>query len=993
MKEPLAPCITWLPGCQSRPYLPRQVKGLTRVLAAATLALAFSSDVRPVFGTPLTGTLIGASGSQGGDPTVTMAAAMDGNRNTFFDAAQPEGAWVGLDLGRDKVIRRVCYCPRRGYAVRMVNGRFQGANLPDFSNAADLFVVSNAPPEGAMTVQMVSNTNSFRYVRYQSPAGAYGNVSEVEFYGHEAFEPDPFLSASGIDLRNQRGRGEVVPLRGVNLGSWLLWESWMCPMDASGLKDDWSVRDTLTRRFGAATKDSLVAAYEDTWVQEADLDNIAALGMNVIRLPFWYLNVQEEDGLWRADAFERMDWLVARAWQRGIYTILDLHGAPGGQSANADTTGRLWPTAQLWTNPAYQDRMVNIWERMAAHFRGNPAVAGYDLLNEPGGAPSTTAMWNLMDRCYKAIRAVDPDHCTIIEGTFRSWNWNMLPSPSSKGWTNVLYQMHAYGWGNTGDLATQLAQTTGQINDFNNHKSWATPCLIGEFNLFGLEAAWQDAAQRYSSNGMSWCTWSYKAIHGGGSDSWGVYDPKNPWPAKPNIQTDSASAIITKWLQWDTPGHFAYNPMLRRTLAMPVAKNDYYNVSADQTLVVAAPGVLGNDTHLNPSGAGIRLQARKISQPAHGSVVLNLDGSFAYTPSHGYSGPDSFRYKVWDGRIDSVRLATVLLLVGTNQPPAAAPTGLAAGPGQTQVRLNWKAAPAATCYHVKRSMLSGGPYSAIASGLVGAAYTDTSVAIGTTYYYVVSAANSAGESPNSTEVSAGATGGTKVFVSNSNFETPVVATHQYSPSGASWTFTGSPPSGAGIAANHSEFTAGNPRAPLGAQVAFLQGTGGFSQNLLGFRDAVTYAVIFSAAQRANSNAAAQTFDVRLDGTVIDSFAPSPWETDYVVCSTRLFTTTAGSHALAFAGVNLQGGDNTILIDNVRVVALPPPRLGLTLTDHQLSLSWPGWAAGFTAYRATQLAAPADWQPLTNAPQSINGILYLTGPRTDGDQQFYRLGLP
>jgi aryl-phospho-beta-D-glucosidase BglC (GH1 family) len=125
--------------------------------------------------------------------------------------------------------------------------------------------------------------------------------------------PDPFLIANGLNIRNDYGRGDIVPLRGVNLGSWLLMEPWMCPMDASGLPDDWSARNTLVQRFGSATKDSLLAGYEDAWLRDSDFDNIAAMGMNVIRLPFWYLNVEEEDGTWRADAFERMDWLVQRA--------------------------------------------------------------------------------------------------------------------------------------------------------------------------------------------------------------------------------------------------------------------------------------------------------------------------------------------------------------------------------------------------------------------------------------------------------------------------------------------------------------------------------------------------------------------------------------------------------------------------------------------------------------------------------------------------------
>ena len=73
---------------------------------------------------------------------------------------------------------------------------------------------------------------------------------------------DPFLKVVGRDIRDDRGKGSAVVLRGANLGSWLIMEGWMCPMDSSGLKDDFSVRETLIRRFGWEGKDRLLAAYQ-----------------------------------------------------------------------------------------------------------------------------------------------------------------------------------------------------------------------------------------------------------------------------------------------------------------------------------------------------------------------------------------------------------------------------------------------------------------------------------------------------------------------------------------------------------------------------------------------------------------------------------------------------------------------------------------------------------------------------------------------------------
>ncbi|MCA1628230.1 MAG: fibronectin type III domain-containing protein, partial [Acidobacteria bacterium] len=90
----------------------------------------------------------------------------------------------------------------------------------------------------------------------------------------------------------------------------------------------------------------------------------------------------------------------------------------------------------------------------------------------------------------------------------------------------------------------------------------------------------------------------------------------------------------------------------------------------------------------------------------------------------------------------------------TNGTPPAAPTGLTATPSNTQVTLAWTASANATSYNVKRATTAGGPYASIATGVTTTGYTNTGLANGTTYYYVVSAVNANGEGANSAEASA-----------------------------------------------------------------------------------------------------------------------------------------------------------------------------------------------------------------------------------------------
>lgn len=479
-----------------------------------------------------------------------------------------------------------------------------------------------------------------------------------------------FLKTSSVTIRNNSGQGDVVPLRGVNLGGWLLMEGWMTPMDSSGLADNYSVVQTLNTRFGVSTQEKLIKTYQEAWITTNDLDNIKALGMNCVRLPFWWGNVQRLDGTWRADAYEKMDWLVTNAWQRGIYTIIDFHGVPGGQSAS-DSTAQANQN-QYWNNVAYQNQTLLIWSNVAAHFNGNPAVAGYDLINEPFGAPGQTNLWNAYHSLYQKIRSVDSDHMIFMEGTWTgtgtngqslNWQWDVLPPPSQFGWTNVVYSMHAYAGSTT--ASGEKAETDKQVNDFNSHQSWNLPCFIGEFNSHSTQSAWRYSVLQYNQNNMSWNNWSYKAIAGSVGNSWGIYDPTGTWPAKPDIQNDSANSISNKWSQWKTAPAFGITPYLKQYLGAPLAEADLYTNTGTLT-VSSNTGVLGNDFDANLGISGISLSATLVAGPTNGLLSLNANGSFTYTPNGSFSGIDTFRYRVFDGYVNSANIATVSILTISN---------------------------------------------------------------------------------------------------------------------------------------------------------------------------------------------------------------------------------------------------------------------------------------------------------------------------------------
>jgi M6 family metalloprotease-like protein len=118
--------------------------------------------------------------------------------------------------------------------------------------------------------------------------------------------------------------------------------------------------------------------------------------------------------------------------------------------------------------------------------------------------------------------------------------------------------------------------------------------------------------------------------------------------------------------QWArAEGIDAYSPFALNSNRAPVAGNDSYTTNEDTPLTIPAPGVLSNDTDNGP------LTAVKVSDPSHGTLTLNADGSFSYTPAANWNGSDSFTYKANDGASDS-NIATVNLTVNpVNDAPVA----------------------------------------------------------------------------------------------------------------------------------------------------------------------------------------------------------------------------------------------------------------------------------------------------------------------------------
>lgn len=373
-----------------------------------------------------------------------------------------------------------------------------------------------------------------------------------------------FLKARGSSITLN---DTPITLRGVNLGNWMLIESYMIGLPWT----EHRMRRAFFDQLGEKAYHAFFDTFMDCCVAEADIAFLKECGLNFLQLPFSYRHFSDDDSssLYADRGFEYFDRVIEWCRTYDMYLMPGLHAAPGAQVRdwNAESD---FGEAKFWEMRHFRDHACDILERIADRYRDEERIMGYEILNEPV-APDYDIYRTFHLDALRRMRKADPNHIIIINTD----SWGRDPhslSPAFLEDEQIAFTAHPYHrlfmpfkemnayparYEGTFYGRDELIET---IETTIDAQTWPRPWIIGETGApesrMGPErtaacyAMWDDLLGHFNERGYPWTFWAHKDI---GVLGFVNPQPHTPWAAflsSPRVrEIREASNAITAGIQ------------------------------------------------------------------------------------------------------------------------------------------------------------------------------------------------------------------------------------------------------------------------------------------------------------------------------------------------------------------------------------------------------------------------------------------------------------
>ena len=312
-----------------------------------------------------------------------------------------------------------------------------------------------------------------------------------------------FLKVDGTKIKD--AKGETFTIKGTNLGNWLNPEGYMFGFQRANSPR--MINEAICQIAGPDFAADFWQKFKDNYITADDIRFIADSGATTIRIPFHYKLFTNEDYMGLNDAeegFRLLDKAIGWARDAGLYVILDMHDAPGGQTGDNIDDSYGYPF--LMTSDKSREKFCAIWKKIAERYKDEPVVLGYELINEPVATyfgeeqdMLNSKLIDVLKEGLTAIREVDDKHIVLIGSP--QWNSNFKPLENVDfGDENIVYTCHRYG----GEATAEAIKDYIAFRD-NSGK----PMYMGEIGHNTDQ--WQsDFVTVMNDNDIHYTFWPYK---------------------------------------------------------------------------------------------------------------------------------------------------------------------------------------------------------------------------------------------------------------------------------------------------------------------------------------------------------------------------------------------------------------------------------------------------------------------------------------------------